>query len=66
MRHQVAVRSAAEEMRQFVAVWTDERLPASVAATHIHEAAAELSTLIGIMTADDILDVVFRNFCVGK
>ena len=53
-------------MRQFLTLWRDARLPASVAATHIHEATEALSTLIGTVKTDDILDVVFRNFCVGK
>jgi tRNA modification GTPase len=66
VRHQVAIRSATEEMRQFLAAWSEELLPASVAATHIHEAVSALSTLIGSVKTDDILDVVFRSFCVGK
>jgi tRNA modification GTPase len=66
VRHHAAVRSATEEMRQFLTAWRDEMLPAPVTATHIHEAAAELSALIGDVKTDDILDVVFRNFCVGK
>ncbi len=65
-RHQAAIRSATEEVRHFLGAWRDEMLPAAVVATHIHEAVAELSSLIGAVKTDDILDVVFRNFCVGK
>ena len=65
VRHKAAVRFAMEEMRQFLAGWRDE-MPASVSATHIHEAAAGLTMLIGAVKTDDILDIVFRNFCVGK
>ena len=65
-RHEVAVRAAMTEMQAFLTAWNDAVLPASVIATHIHEAAAALSSLIGTVKTDDILDVVFRNFCVGK
>ena len=65
-RHRAAVERATTEMRQFLDVWTNALLPASVAATHIRAAAHALSTLIGIVETDDILDVVFRTFCVGK
>jgi tRNA U34 5-carboxymethylaminomethyl modifying GTPase MnmE/TrmE len=41
-------------------------LPASVSATHVRAAADALSELIGIVYVDDVLDVVFRSFCVGK
>ena len=65
-RHRAAVECATSEMRQFLDAWTNALLPASVAATHIRAAAHALSTLIGIVETDDILDVVFRTFCVGK
>jgi tRNA U34 5-carboxymethylaminomethyl modifying GTPase MnmE/TrmE len=32
----------------------------------VHHAADALGELIGVMHTDDILDVVFRQFCVGK
>lgn len=65
-RHQVAVARAAAELRAFVAAWTEESLPAMVAATHVRAAADALGELIGVVGVDDILDVVFRRFCVGK
>ncbi len=65
-RHRAAVEQAGAEMRQFLTVWTDGMLPSSVAATHIREAANALRALIGDVETEDILDVVFRTFCVGK
>jgi len=65
-RHRVAVERATSEMRQFAMAWRDDMLPASVSATHVRAAAEALSELIGIVYVDDVLDVVFRNFCVGK
>ena len=65
-RHRAAVSTAGVEVTRFLAAWRDERLPASVAATHVRAAVEALSELIGVVHTDDVLDVVFRNFCVGK
>jgi tRNA modification GTPase len=65
-RHRVAVSEASAEVNQFLKVWQIDELPASVAATHVRAAADALSELIGSIQVDDLLDVVFRSFCVGK
>lgn len=65
-RHRAAVGRATTELRQFLTAWRDEMLPASVSATHVRAVADALSELIGVVSVDDVLDVVFRNFCVGK
>jgi tRNA modification GTPase len=65
-RHRAAVDAAAVELQSFLVAWTADALPASVAATHIHAAVEALSELIGVVHVDDVLDVVFRSFCVGK
>jgi tRNA modification GTPase len=43
-----------------------DALPASIAAIHVRHAADALGELIGVLHTDDVLDVVFRQFCVGK
>jgi tRNA modification GTPase len=65
-RHRVAVSEASAEVNQFLKVWQIDELPASVAATHVRAAADALSEQIGSIQVDDVLDVVFRSFCVGK
>lgn len=65
-RHRVAVERATSELKMFLSVWCDNMLPASVAATHVRAAVNALSDLVGIVYVDDVLDVVFRSFCVGK
>jgi len=65
-RHLAAVTTAAEELRAFAGAWRDDVLPATVAAVHVHTAADALGELIGSVQVDDVLDVVFRRFCVGK
>lgn len=65
-RHRVAVEHATSELSQFLTAWRDNLLPASVSATHVRAATDALSELIGVVYVDDVLDVVFRSFCVGK
>ena len=65
-RHRRAVEVAARELAEFERAWGQERLPASVAAVHVRAAAEALTSLIGTVQADDVLDAVFRTFCVGK
>lgn len=65
-RHQAAVARAIEELSAFRHAVCETSIPASVAAIHIRSAAEALAELIGVVHTDDVLDVVFRQFCVGK
>jgi tRNA modification GTPase len=65
-RHQAAVASADAELRAFDTAWREARIPVSIAAIHVRAAADALGELIGVVQVDDVLDVVFRRFCVGK
>jgi tRNA modification GTPase len=65
-RHRAAVAEATNELRAFAEAWQMGLLPASIAATHVRAAAAALTGLIGAVETDDVLDAVFRRFCVGK
>jgi tRNA modification GTPase len=66
VRHRVAVARAEAELRAFASAWRADAVPASVAATHVRAAADALGELIGVIHVDDVLDAVFRRFCVGK
>jgi tRNA modification GTPase len=65
-RHRALISEARNEVAAFIRAWEDQALPAPVAATHIHAAASVLGEMIGDIHVDDILDVVFSSFCVGK
>lgn len=65
-RHRAAVAQARDEVAMFATAWREEALPASVAAVHMRAAAGALEELIGGIHVDDVLDVVFASFCVGK
>jgi tRNA modification GTPase len=65
-RHRYAVARALDEVRAFRDRWASRELPAPVAAVHLREAVATLEDLIGSVDVEDVLDEVFRRFCVGK
>jgi tRNA modification GTPase len=65
-RHRAAVATAVDELEAFRAALEDGGIPASIAAIHVRSAADALGELIGVLHTDDVLDVVFRQFCVGK
>jgi tRNA modification GTPase len=65
-RHRYAVGRALDEVRAFRGAWREGRLPPTVAAVHLREAVTTLEDLIGAVDVEDVLDEVFRRFCVGK
>lgn len=65
-RHRLALTIACDETRAFLEGWESAALPATVAAVHLFAAREALSTLIGTVDIDDVLDRVFRDFCIGK
>jgi tRNA modification GTPase len=65
-RHRTAAATAVQELEAFEEALAADALPMSIAAIHVRHAADALGELIGVVHTDDILDVVFRQFCVGK
>jgi tRNA modification GTPase len=65
-RHRAAVTGAGDELERFGYVLNHEAIPMSIAAIHVRRAADLLGELIGTLHTEDVLDVVFRQFCVGK
>jgi tRNA modification GTPase len=64
-RHADALRAARDEVVAFRTALA-EGLPAEFAATHLGGAQSALEEVVGIVEVDDVLEVVFREFCVGK
>jgi tRNA modification GTPase len=65
-RHRFAIARALTEAREFLDRWREGSIPAPVAAVHLREAVTVLEDLIGAVDVEDVLDEVFRRFCVGK
>jgi tRNA modification GTPase len=64
-RHRDALRTAHGEVADFARALRDG-VPAEVAATHLRPAETALEELLGVISVDDVLDRVFRDFCIGK
>jgi tRNA modification GTPase len=65
-RHRRAVGEAIREIGMFRDAWIAGATPVPVMATHLRGAVSALEDLIGGVDVEDILDRVFRTFCVGK
>jgi tRNA modification GTPase len=65
-RHRFAIARALDEAKAFRTAWSSGEVPAPVAAVHLREAVTTLEDLIGAVDVEDVLDEVFRRFCVGK
>jgi tRNA modification GTPase len=65
-RQRTALEKARAELLAFIDVWEANTLPGAIAAIHVQSAAAALDELIGTVDVEDVLDRVFRTFCVGK
>ncbi len=44
----------------------DAGLLPEIAATHLLDAEPALEELLGVVETEDVLDVVFSSFCIGK
>ncbi len=60
-----AIGQARDEVRTFVKAVYDA-VPVELACTHLKAAESALEELVGEVSAEDVLDAVFREFCVGK
>ena len=65
-RHRAGLAAAHDELAEFLLAWESGALPAPVAAVHLYAARESLSDLIGVVDTEDVLDRVFREFCIGK
>jgi tRNA modification GTPase len=64
-RQRRGVEAARDEVRSF-ALALARGVPAEFAGTHLKSAVSALEEVVGEVTGEDVLDQLFRNFCVGK
>lgn len=64
-RHAAALRRARDRLTGFLAA-LESGLPADVLAVEVMSALDALGEIIGVTTPEDVLDRVFREFCIGK
>ncbi len=65
-RQRYCVELARDELLAFQTALASESLPVSVAAVHLRSAVDALADVTGTIDVEDVLDRLFRTFCVGK
>jgi tRNA modification GTPase len=60
-----SLKLAREEVGAFAA-GLRSGLPPEVVSSHLHTAETALEEVVGVIHGDEVLDVVFREFCIGK
>lgn len=59
------LREAATEIKAFGEA-LGSGIPAEVASAHLKSAESALEEILGVIAPDEVLDRVFREFCIGK
>jgi tRNA modification GTPase len=61
-RHQTAIAEAAAAL----ALWDDPALSEEILASALERAIASLGQVVGAVHVEHMLDIIFREFCIGK
>ncbi|MEX2465819.1 MAG: tRNA uridine-5-carboxymethylaminomethyl(34) synthesis GTPase MnmE [Gemmatimonadota bacterium] len=64
-RHARALEKARDAVIAFSGA-LDDGVPPEVASAHLKDGESALEDVLGVISTEDVLDVVFREFCVGK
>ena len=65
LRHKVLLQQAAEALHNALKA-IDDRLSAECVALDLRVALQALGEIVGTVTNEDILDQIFKEFCIGK
>jgi tRNA modification GTPase len=65
-RHRQHVEAAAEALERFKVLSRQGPLAVDMAAEELRLAASELGRITGAVDVEDVLDVLFADFCIGK
>lgn len=69
VRHRYHLERAADALGAFANMRSGEvrlRMPMDVAAEELRIACKEIGAVVGAIHVEDVLDVVFKEFCIGK
>jgi tRNA modification GTPase len=65
IRHYESLKNVSESLNR-VLEGLDNNIPDDLIATDIRQAIHYLGEITGVITSDEILSNIFRNFCIGK
>ncbi len=66
LRHAVLLKNSREALRQALEILNGQTIVPECLALELRGALHSLGEIIGVVTNEDILDQVFRDFCIGK
>ena len=65
-RHRQHVEAAVEALERFAMLSREGSMAVDMAAEELRLAASELGRVTGAVDVEDVLDVLFSDFCIGK
>lgn len=65
-RHRDHLTRCLRHLRNYFELCADEQYDMALAAEEIHKAMRELGRITGHVSTNEILDIIFRTFCIGK
>jgi tRNA modification GTPase len=65
-RHRQHVEASSEALERFEILSTQGTMAVDMAAEELRLAASELGRITGAVDVEDVLDVLFNDFCIGK
>ncbi|MBQ9530355.1 MAG: tRNA uridine-5-carboxymethylaminomethyl(34) synthesis GTPase MnmE [Bacteroidales bacterium] len=65
LRHYTALKEAYESLLK-ATVALNENQPTDLVSQDIREALYSIGTIVGEISTDEVLDNIFKNFCIGK
>lgn len=66
LRHTVLLKKSRDSMQQALKILNEGAIAPECLAMELRGALHSLGEIIGVVTNEDILDQVFRDFCIGK
>jgi tRNA modification GTPase len=65
IRHELLIKNCLEELNHFLQK-SKKKVGEEIISIHLAEAREKLDMMIGIKTNEDMLDILFGEFCIGK
>ncbi|XP_011869079.1 PREDICTED: tRNA modification GTPase GTPBP3, mitochondrial [Vollenhovia emeryi] len=65
-RHRNHLTQCSRHLHNYFELCANEQHDVAIAAEEIHKAMRELGRITGHVSTNEILDIIFKNFCIGK
>ncbi|XP_032665329.1 tRNA modification GTPase GTPBP3, mitochondrial [Odontomachus brunneus] len=65
-RHRNHLTQCLKHLQNYFELCATKQYDVAIAAEEIHKAMRELGRITGHVSTDEILDIIFKNFCIGK